>query len=436
MTSSSCSCSYASSCTCVGFPHDAAGVDRRTAVRSAVVAAGALLAGRAGTARAASRPSSAAGLTLHLPPPTGPHPIGVTPLYLVDRGRRDPWDSRIPVRELMASVFYPARTVHGVPTAPQMTEGAAARFAAIDTRVHGLPAGGVDWAATRSHAHVGAPVAAGRWPVLLYSPGGGDPRTLGTSLAEELAGHGHVVVAVDHPGDASEVEFPTTTPYRRDLFRTTVFRDDPRKDPGRFRAMIDTRIADLRFVRDQLALLAEGRPADAAGRALPEHLGRALDLRRVGLYGHSAGGTAVAEALYEDRRFAAAVNLEGYLDRPVSGGGAEPYPVAAHGVDRPLLLLGSQHFLGPGSRRELARSWSAVLDRSRGYAHRRRIARTAHWAFTDYAALVPPLQAAGLLPAAARNALVGTAGPAETVPAVRTSVRGFFARHLPRCPVG
>nr|WP_308345239.1 hypothetical protein [Streptomyces sp. ISL-94] len=50
--------------------------------------------------------------------------------------------------------------------------------------------------------------------------------------------------------------------------------------------MIDTRVADLRFVLD------------------------ALELDRVGVYGHSAGGTAAAQTLHGDRRIAAAVNLE------------------------------------------------------------------------------------------------------------------------------
>ncbi|GAA3071740.1 hypothetical protein GCM10020000_65510 [Streptomyces olivoverticillatus] len=51
--------------------------------------------------------------------------------------------------------------------------------------------------------------------------------------------------------------------------------------------------------------------------------------------------------------------------------------------------------------------------------------------FTDYAALAPQLQAAGLMPAADRNALVGAASPAVAVPEVRRRVHSFFARHLP-----
>ncbi|MER7107284.1 alpha/beta hydrolase [Streptomyces sp. NPDC000229] len=403
-----------------------AGMDRRTVARSAAVMAASLLLG--GTARATAR----GDVTMRLPAPTGPYRIGVTTLYLVDRDRRDPWDPTIPVRELMVTVLYPARTVRGCPRAPQMTERAAESFAGlVPFRVHPeLPKAGVDWAATMTHAHVGAPAQPVRRPVVLYSPGGGDARTVGTGVAEELASRGHVVVTVDHPGDASEVEFPVTTAYRDKPLLSTVFRGTPRTDPEFFRAVIGTRVADIRFVLGQLAVLAAGGNPDAARRPLPEHLDRALDLRRVGVYGHSAGGTTAAQALYEDRRIAAAVDLEGYLDHPpeVPGRAGELFPVARYGVDRPLLLV---HTDGFSDRRGLESSWSALLARPGGRVRRRRLDDTGHAVFTDYAAMAPQLQAAGLMTAEERVGLVGALDPAESVPAVRGLVCAFFARHLP-----
>ncbi|WP_079143747.1 alpha/beta hydrolase family protein [Streptomyces luteocolor] len=402
---------------------------RRTVTASALLGAAALWAGGGREALARGGGAGAdAGLTLTLPAPTGPYPTGVTTLYLVDRSRRDPWTPGIPVRELMVTVFYPARDVRGRPVARQMTRAAARLFGAIDASVHRLPPSGVDWAATATHSHPDAPARAGRWPVLLYSPGGGDPRTLGTGLAEELASHGRVVLTVDHPGDTSEVEFPVPMRGRKRV-RETVFRTDPRLDARQFRTMIDTRVADLRFVLDQVAEAAAGRPADAAGRPVPRWLGRALDPCRVGLYGHSAGGTAVALAMDEDRRVAAAVTMEGFLDEAPEAPGREGplFPVARHGTDRPLLLLGTDGFPG---RKDMERAWSAVLARSRGLARRVEVEDAAHWVFTDYAAMAPQLQEAGLMPAADRLALVGGVAPAVSVPAVRHHVRAFFARHL------
>ncbi|GAA1403419.1 hypothetical protein GCM10009639_48250 [Kitasatospora putterlickiae] len=256
--------------------------------------------------------------------------------------------------------------------------------------------------------------------MLVHSPGGGDPRGLGTSLAEDLASHGAVVLSVDHPGDAAAVEFPDTRPYRTDVVRTTVFRGDPRDRPDVARTMVEARVADLRFVLDRLA---------SADPPLPRGLAGTLDLRRLGVYGHSAGGGAVTEVMHQDRRVRAGINLEGFLDHPPAapGAAAEPFPVAVDGVDRPLLLFGSEGF---DRREELDRSWSAVTARSGRLVHRARLAGADHWTFTDYAAMLPRLQAAGLLTAAERDALIGTVDPTAAVREVRRTVRGFFARHL------
>jgi dienelactone hydrolase len=237
-----------------------------------------------------------------------------------------------------------------------------------------------------------------------------------------------VVVIIDHPGDASEVSFPDEREGRSKV-RHTVFTGDPRQDPQLFRTAFDTRVADVRFVLDQLEILAAGRNPDALGLALPQHLGHALDLRRVGMYGHSAGGTTAAETMYQDRRIRAAVNREGYLDHPSEAPGSEGelLPVARYGVDRPLLLLGTDGFTERGA---LQRSWSAMLAHPQGHTRRRQLDAAAHWVFTDYAAIAPQLQAAGVMAAGDRIDLVGAIDPARSVPAVRQCVLSFFSRHL------
>ncbi|WP_050503111.1 hypothetical protein [Streptomyces monomycini] len=164
--------------------------------------------------------------------------------------------------------------------------------------------------------------------------------------------------------------------------------------------------------------------------ARTEGLGHALDPRRLGVYGHSAGGTAAAQAQYADSRVGAAADWEGFLDQApdVSGRPGELLPVAREGVDRPLLLVGTGGFAG---RTEMERSWAAVVAHPGGHTRRDRLDGSAHRAFTDHAFIAPRLQAAGLMTAEGRARLVGVADPAWSVPAVRGQVRRFFARHLP-----
>lgn len=212
---------------------------------------------------------------LRLPAPTGPYPVGTVDLHLIDRSRTDPWSATPAHRELMISLWYPATDVGRFPRAPHMTPGAAAHFgsaAGVGASLYGIPAGSVDFAATRTSGYRGAPVARHKrpLPVVLYSPGAGDPRTWGTTLVQDLASRGYVVVTIDHTYDASEVEFPdgrvvgTLLP---ELFGQA-------QQPDEFQSLgarvFDTRVADTRFVLDQLAALDRGTNPDAEGRPLPE----------------------------------------------------------------------------------------------------------------------------------------------------------------------
>ncbi|WP_433002257.1 alpha/beta hydrolase family protein [Kribbella sp. CA-294648] len=386
---------------------------RRSFLALTTAAAAMPMATVAQAASSSTSPSASADLRLTLPAPTGPHRLGVRTLHLIQRGRPDPWNGS-PDRELMLSVFYPALTTRGFPLAPQMTSKAAQKFSEIDAVfLHPLPKSGVDWSATLTHSVLNAPAVPVRRPVVLYSPGGADPRTLGTSVAEELASHGYVVVTIDHPGETSEVEFPDGRVREIQMPPTTA------TDPVLSRLMIQTRLADITFVLSQLKLLAAG----ARG------LGRALDLRRIGIYGHSAGGATAAQALYENPELRSAVNLEGYLDYlPFRAGDPhELYPIAQHGTDRPLLLVGTDGF--HDSRFES--SWSALLSHG-GPVRRTEVVGADHWVFTDFAAMAPQLQAAGLMSAHDRARLIGMIEPGRSIPLIRGMVRRFFDQTLCR----
>src|SRR5689334_18253899 len=83
------------------------GISRRSFTAAALAVAAAVPFGIAGFADRAV----AATARLRLPRPTGPYPIGTVPLLLVDRSRAEP-------RELMTSLWYPARSVERYPLAP------------------------------------------------------------------------------------------------------------------------------------------------------------------------------------------------------------------------------------------------------------------------------------------------------------------------------
>ncbi|MCX4885606.1 hydrolase [Streptomyces sp. NBC_00847] len=388
--------------------------------RSVIVSAAAAVALSAVPARAASAASVASGkagpVRLTLPAPSGPHPVGTVSLHLVDASRSDPWITSQPYRELMISIRYPARAVGGHPAAPQMLAGEAAGFAALNSFTD-VPGSQVDWSATRTHAHEGAPVdrRSGPLPVVCYSPGAGDPRSLGTTLCDDLASRGYVVVSVDHTYDASAVQFPGG---RVEGSVLPAEFDNAYPDPGRIKALLQktlaVRVADIRFVLDELPC------------ALPRALRGMLDFGHTGMFGQSAGGFTALQAMHDDPRIAAAADLDGvlaYVQDDDAAGSLST--VAADGVDRPFLLIGKD-----GNDLSTVPSWDALWRHSRGWHRGLSLRGAEHATYTDAEALVPQIARRLGLPRKAVVENIGTIMPRHAIAAERACLAAFFDRWL------
>uniref|UniRef100_A0AAU2VE49 Hydrolase n=1 Tax=Streptomyces sp. NBC_00003 TaxID=2903608 RepID=A0AAU2VE49_9ACTN len=371
----------------------------------------------AAVAAPAASPGPSSLARMSLPAPTGAYPVGTTSLHLTDRGRPDPWVGSQPYRELMVSVRYPAQNVAGHSRAPQMLPGEAAGFDALNNLTD-IPKGRADWAATRSHAYTEAPVARHSprgFPVVLYSPGVGDPRTLGTTLCDELASRGYVVVMIDHTYDASAVEFPGGRVEK------TVLPEEFEKADKAGKAQVTellkktlaVRVADTRFVLDQLG-------------QLPGRLRGALDLDAVGMFGQSAGGFTAAQTMHDDPRIKAAANLDGVMgytqrdDDP-----ANPSSVGTDGVDRPLLLMGKE-----GNNHHTVASWGAVWQHSKGWLRDLTLTGAEHASYTDMQSEIPQLARPLGLSAQTVAANIGTVEPKRSVAAQEACTAAFFDRWL------
>ncbi|MGW0431696.1 alpha/beta hydrolase family protein [Micromonospora sp. NPDC003197] len=372
---------------------------------------------------APDRPTTpnSAPLRLELPAPTGQHHVGTIELHLVDQGRPDPWVADRP-RELMATVWYPARPIGHEPLAPYLPAGAAQRFSERTNAMLGLAAGQVDWTGITTHARVGAPVLdrRGGHPVVLYSPGAEFPRANGTVLVEELASRGYVVVSVDHTYETHNVEFPGGRVETQNL---------PAMDPTeRNHAVIQTRTRDVRYLLDQLAVLAGGGNPDAAQRPLPRGLGAGLDLSRVAMFGHSVGGFTTAETMLVDSRIDAGVNMDGSL--AYSFVNNDFGDVVTAGLDRPFLLLGAGLSSGrPHTHRE-APEWRSFWENSTGWKLDLYVADGEHFTFTDYQVLLPQVDAVFPLPAGFLSSTIGTVDPSRVTNSLRGYLTAFLDEHL------
>ncbi|WP_017570472.1 alpha/beta hydrolase family protein, partial [Nocardiopsis halotolerans] len=239
----------------------------------------------AAPAAAEPEPDRPGSLGAVLPEPTGDHPVGRTALHLVDEEREDVWVGG--PRELMVTLWYPARADAGRP-APYMTEAESAAM---------IGALGVDLppdlmhSGVRTHSRLDMPPArtAEGFPLVVLSPGAGHNRIELSSLAEDLASHGFVVAGVDHAHEAAPVEFPD------ELVTECVGCQS-----GEWALGAVNRAEDVSFLLDRLT------GPDPAWR-----WSHVIDASRIGMAGHSWGGTATAETLRAEERVDAGINLDG-----------------------------------------------------------------------------------------------------------------------------
>ncbi|GAA0228969.1 hydrolase [Cryptosporangium japonicum] len=308
-------------------------------------------------ATARSEPAGAtAPARFTLPAPTGPYEVGTAALHLVDASRADPWVPTDRSRDLIVQLWYPTSHARGYPAAPWLTPAAARAY----ERSNQLPT--FRWPITAGHR--GAPVAPAPhgWPVLLYSHGLGGHRGEATALVQGLAGEGYLVVTIDHVHDARVVEMPDGHVETSALPELT-----PANELAVTTRAIEARVADTRFVLDQLAALDRG--IVPGGVALPRGLRGAFDERAIGMLGHSDGGATTAAAMRADRRIAAGVNLDGTLWTAA----------AQQGSDRPMLLFGRA-----GHDRTTDPTWARFWARQRGPKLQLNLAGSGHGAHLQH----------------------------------------------------
>ncbi|GAA1980807.1 alpha/beta hydrolase [Amycolatopsis minnesotensis] len=287
-----------------------------------------------------------ADATLTLAEPSGPHRIGRAVLHLTDTGRPDPW---VPAgdRELMVSLWYPARTPSKVP-APYMTPAESKLYLEADQP--DLPSDLFSKVVTHSTVDAEPLRERGGLPLVVLSPGFGLPRATLTGLAEELASRGYAVAGIGHNYEAAATSFPdghTTSCV------VCADRDYPRI--GAVRA------EDVSFVLDQLT----GRHPAWPG-------GVPIDTGRTAMIGHSAGGFSTIPAMLRDPRVKAAVNMDGNFRYP------NDIP-----VDRPMLMLGGPGHVPAGQDPTWGKTWTQLT----GWKRWLTVDDIGHLSFTDLAPL-------------------------------------------------
>jgi pimeloyl-ACP methyl ester carboxylesterase len=277
-------------------------------------------------------------------------------------------------REVTVQIWYPASVEESEVTALYSPELEAMLAAST-----GLPAD--DQRFVRMHTPLlniatnslpGATIAESTqpWRVILFSPGGNVSRQWQTALAERIASSGLVFVSMSHP-------YSTIDIAPQSGFSMSIDWGLDQEDADAATA-VDDRLGDIlagdaAFVLKQLRELAENEGL----------FGGTLDLKHVGIAGHSRGGTTVGRACSSNPDFIACAVIDNI----------GPDRERETGVQPPWLTLRSPW--GP----ERTAALHDFLGRTGSVAYDLELGDSNHFTCTDMPLFFPDLRLAGVEPA-------------------------------------
>jgi predicted dienelactone hydrolase len=227
-----------------------------------------------------------------LPAPTGSYNVGRVNYDWIDAGRLNPY---APVagtkQELAVWLWYPAEVVTSSQTAeylpPYWRSALETHQGFVLSRLLSR-----DLSRVKSHSWSDTAVSQqeATYPVIVLRAGGGALSSDYTSIAEDLASHGYVVVSIDA------------------LYRTVVTAFPDGRVPYAAAEKAATQamgvwVEDVKFVLQRLKELDLNDPS---GR----FEGR-LELQRIGIVGHSLGGATAAQFCHDDPQCKAGIDIDG-----------------------------------------------------------------------------------------------------------------------------
>lgn len=334
---------------------------------------------------------------------------------------------------LTVVAWYPATGANAA-KAPYFTEAERQLTIPALARTFGWPTTMLDdFGALQTNAGLNAPIAQGRFPLVIFSHGFLMYPRQNSALMERLAANGHVVLSVAHPGDAADLPSsrgplptihaevaPDPDPKAAEAFWNAPNREAQNKllpsfwRSPRVRHMVDR----LAVWREDLDIVADAMtgPRQPAGML---SLAKAVRPGGFAYAGMSFGGSASVSACVHDIRCRAAINFDGI-----------EFDEALYDRDagKPVLLIQSDWHVypnaGPPGRDftsyDLAYERRATAGRN-PHIHRFRLAGIRHLGMSDL--ILAPRDKH-------RDALLGTIDGARANEAINAMSLAFLERYL------
>jgi predicted dienelactone hydrolase len=220
-----------------------------------------------------------------------------------------------------------------------------------------------------------APVARGRFPIVILEPGLGLAAPQYTTIAEDLAAHGYLVAGVTPTYSANTTVLHGRVVTASSAGNPATLNNENLHAPTVEQAadrLVQVWAADARFAAGEVAAL--DRTGPLAGH---------VDTTRTAYVGHSFGGAASLQACHDDPHCTAAADLDG-----------TQFGAVVHtGLHQPVLIMATDSCVtgtcrptNDGDRSDQATA-RALLAAATGPAWTYHVDGMRHFDFTDYDAL-------------------------------------------------
>ena len=342
-----------------------------------------------------------------LPTPTGPFAVGRA---LYDWADDEKLDTLAPVpgtkREVLVWIWYPtaagqSAAIDDYLPAPLRTEVERSSGALISkfltrdlSKVHAHSLRNVDLSTQQRS-----------YPVVIMRAGASLEVANYSTLAEDLASQGYVVVGFDAPYRTGAVVFPDGRVMRRTPENNPELCLERTEQAHCVNKLLTAWTADIAFVLDRLERLNTSDPSS-------KFTGR-LDTARVGIFGHSFGGAQAAQFCSQDSRCKAGIDIDG---APLGS-------VIQTGIPKPFMILlsGNGDFSTDAEVRRIMADIQSIYDRLPPEQRSRIVARGAnHFTFSDDGALLKSHLLRGVLRVSGKLGIDGRRQLAVTAYCVHT----------------
>lgn len=336
-----------------------------------------------------------------LPMPGGNYSMGVQVVHLVDEEREEKiTENPDDKREMIVKIWYPSTINEGERTEYMDPKEFSWLRNQGPIPLFWIPKDAYTY--VKTHSFIDAPVAKGKFPVIIFSHGYRGYPSMYTSMIENLVSHGFIVAAITHPYVAGITVFPDG----RAVELPDLSNASNEYIQWYFKTAFDEVMGDIDYVCNYLIEL----------NSTDERWAGKMDCSKMGIYGHSFGGGAAAMECYDNEHIKAGLAMDGYFRGDV----------LEEGIEKPFFM-----FFVEG-RFESDESLQNFWDALEGDAYRASIAGSAHQDYTDL-----PILLSHLMPNIPRSVIsgFGSIDGKRLVKIVNAFILAFFDVYLNGKPV-